>query len=429
MAKLEDIELRSEEVQDILTAMPHWMIRWGNVILFIILVLLFAFSWFIRYPDIVQTDVIITTQVPPEKLVAKTTGRIEYIFVEDKSLVSPEMPLAIIENSAKYQDVDVLKNLLQRIDVANENLEFPLELTSSLQLGSIEVAYANFEKSYLDYSVNVNLQPYLIDKQAQNFEQIQQDSRLQLLLEQKEIANKELAYKKTELERHKRLYDKGVIPAQEWEVKNIEYLQQQKDINNLSSQITTMRSSLNDLNKSKKTTILSESKDQIKLKRDLILSFNQLKKAIADWELTYVIQSSIKGKITFLQIWKENQNITSGEHVFVIIPENNNFIGKVKATALNSGKIKVGQRVNIRLANYPDREFGIVQGEVKSFSLIPDKENNLLIDIDLPNGLRTSYNKELLFQQEMSGTADIITNDLRLIERLLYQFRDLFKRE
>lgn len=429
MAKLDDIELRSEEVQDILTAMPHWMIRWGNVIVLIVLLLLFAFSWLIRYPDIVQTDVIITTQIPPEKLVSKTTGRIEFIFVDDKSLVSPGTPLAIIENSAKYQDIYVLKNLLETVDIVNENIEFPLDLTSSLQLGSIEVAYANFEKSYLEYSVNKNLQPYLIDKQAQSFEQIQQDSRLQLLLEQKEIAHKELVFKKTELDRHKRLFEKGVIPAQEWEAKNIEYLQQQKDINNLSSQITTIRSALNDLTKSKKTTILSESKDKLKFKRDVILSFNQVKKAIADWELNYVIQSSIEGRITFLQIWKENQNITSGENVFVVIPENNNLIGKVRATAVNSGKIAEGQQVNIRLANYPDREFGIVKGQVKSVSLIPDKENNLLIDIDLPNGLKTSYNKELTFQQEMSGKADIVTEDLKLIERLLYQFRDLFKRQ
>jgi hypothetical protein len=28
----------------------------------------------------------------------------------------------------------------------------------------------------------------------------------------------------------------------------------------------------------------------------------------------------------------------------------------------------------------------------------------------------------------MSGTADIVTEDLRLIERLLYQFRDIFRR-
>jgi len=80
------------------------------------------------------------------------------------------------------------------------------------------------------------------------------------------------------------------------------------------------------------------------------------------------------------------------------------------------------------LANYPDREFGIITGNIKAISLTPDKECNLLIDVSLPNGLATSYKKQILFQQEMAGTSDIVTEDLRLIERLLYQFRDIFRR-
>lgn len=128
-------------------------------------------------------------------------------------------------------------------------------------------------------------------------------------------------------------------------------------------------------------------------------------------------------------MWSENQFIQAGETLFSIVPiDSKNFIGKLKAPAQNSGKIKVGQKVNIRLANYPDREFGILEGKVKNISLTPDKEGNLRIDVELPKGLQTSYKKEIEFQQEMIGTADIITEDLRLIERLLYQFRDVFKR-
>ena len=115
--------------------------------------------------------------------------------------------------------------------------------------------------------------------------------------------------------------------------------------------------------------------------------------------------------------------------IYAIIPTYQTiFIGKLKAPALNSGKIKVGQAVNIRLANYPDREFGIIKGIVKTISLTPNKEGNLLIDVALPNGIETSYNKKIVFQQEMSCSADIVTENLRLIERLLYQFRDVFKR-
>ncbi|WP_051590621.1 HlyD family secretion protein [Flavobacterium daejeonense] len=117
------------------------------------------------------------------------------------------------------------------------------------------------------------------------------------------------------------------------------------------------------------------------------------------------------------------------ENVFVIIPDKEKgFIGKIKAPVLNSGKIKTGQKVNVRLSNFPDNEFGMLQGVIKNISLTPDKEGNLLIDVIFPKKLETSYHKIIPFQQEMSGTAEIVTEDLRLIERLLYQFRDVFKR-
>ncbi|AEW86716.1 HlyD family efflux transporter periplasmic adaptor subunit [Flavobacterium columnare] len=98
-----------------------------------------------------------------------------------------------------------------------------------------------------------------------------------------------------------------------------------------------------------------------------------------------------------------------------------------KSPALNSGKIKVAQKVNIRLTNYPDREFGILQGKISNISLVPDKEGNIIIDVILPQGMQTSYQKQIPFQQEMRGSAEIITEDLRLIERILYQFREIFK--
>ena len=120
---------------------------------------------------------------------------------------------------------------------------------------------------------------------------------------------------------------------------------------------------------------------------------------------------------------------TKGQWQTVVIPlTENGYIGKVKAKAQNSGKLQIGQKVNIRIANYPDREYGIIEGKLKTISSTPDKEGNLLLDIELPNGLQTSYNKQINFQQEMTGTADIITDDLRLLQRLLYQFRDVFRR-
>ena len=40
--------------------------------------------------------------------------------------------------------------------------------------------------------------------------------------------------------------------------------------------------------------------------------------------------------------------------------------------------------------------------------------------------METSYNKSIFFKQEMIGSADIITEDLRLIERFFSQFKSVF---
>lgn len=429
MPEYNDIELRSEEVQDILTRVPHWMIRWGNIVVLLVLFSMMLGAYFIQYPDIVTTQVIITTQNPPEKLVARTSGKIAEILVADRTEVQPKTALAIIENTANYLDVMALIKSVDTISTGVSEFYFPFEKFTDLQLGEIQNAFTIFEKDYIAYDLNRDLHPYSVEKTAQSAETNQLQERLLLTQQQYQISQNELQLKKQELERYRTLHEKGVIATQEWESKSLDFLQTEKNVRNISTQLSQMRSSINDLKRNSGNTRINESKDNINLLRNVLLSFTQLKKAINDWELMYVLRSSIKGEVSFMQIWVKNQTINSGDQVFTIVPtDSKNYIAKVKAPSQNSGKIKVNQVVNIRLANYPDREFGIIKGKVKSISLTPDKEGNLLIDVSLPNGIETSYDKKIIFQQEMSGTADIVTEDLRLIERLLYQFRDVFRR-
>lgn len=427
MSEEKEIELRSEDVQEILTRVPHWMIRWGNVVILSIILILFSVSWMLKYPDLISTQITITTAIPPEKLVAKTSGKIQAILVTDRTNVAKNTPLAVIENSANYKDVFLLKSIVDTIDINKS--KFPFEKLASAQLGEIESSYAIFQKESIADDLNSKLQPYKVEGVAQSYEAVQLKERLSLLESQKSINQSELELQKKDLERYEGLYKKGIIATQEIEKQRLVYLQSQKNYKNVLNTISILKSSLNELNRTSKTTQINESKENINLERNVVQAFYQLKKVIKDWELNYVLRSSINGKVTFLQIWTENQNIEVGSTVFAIIPsDKSNFIGKVKAPALNSGKIKIGQDVTIRLANYPDTEFGILKGKVTAISLTPDKDNNLLIDVSLPNGLETSYKKQIAFQQEMTGNADIITEDLRLIERLLYQFRGVFKR-
>ncbi|WP_347050095.1 HlyD family secretion protein [Flavobacterium olei] len=424
----ETFELRSEEVQDILTKVPHWMIRWGTVLIFAIIIMLFFVSWFVKYPDVVNTEIVITTNIPPERIVSKSSGRIEAILVKNKTLVAKNSTLAIIENTANYKDVFLLKSLVDQYDVNNSKKEFPFALLKNTQLGEIESAYAVFQKDYQAQQLNQNLHPFEVESRAQSSEKIQIKERLDILQQQKTLNESELVLQKNEIARFEVLFNKGIISAQEMEVKKLGYLQAQKNYKSLLTSISQLRSSLIDNTKSSQNSQINSTREEVNLGRSMSQSFYQLKKVIRDWELAYALKSSISGVVTFLQVWNENQTINAGDNVFSIIPDaKNGFIGKVKAPALNSGKIKVGQRVNIRLANYPDREFGVLNGKIKNISLVPDKDGNLLLDVALPNGLKTSYNKKIIFQQEMKGRAEIVTEDLRLLERVLYQFKNIFE--
>lgn len=422
----QDIQLRSEEVQEILSFVPGWMIRWGNTLIFILILGLLLISWFIKYPDTIATEIVVTTSIPPEKIYAKSTGQLDVILVSDNENVTKDKILSIIENSANYQDVLNLKKVLDSLTINYKDFYFPLEKLPFLFLGDIEPDYALFERSYTEFKLNKQLKPFSSEALANEMALSEAKRRLNILISQQELNKKELELKKKDLERFELLYKKDIISSQEIDNKKLEYLQAQSSYKTISSSISQLRETINNAQKNLRGTEIRKTQDDSKALKNVIQSYNQLKRSIKNWELKYVLKSSIIGKVSFLSFWNENQTVNQGDLVFTIIPSgNNSFVGKIKAPAQNSGKIKLGQKVNIRLVNYPYTEFGMIEGIIKSISLIPDKDGNYLIDVELPIKLITTYNKEIEFKQEMRGTAEIITEDLRLIERFFYQLRKI----
>lgn len=405
------------------------MIRWGNVLFLALILLLLFISWFVKYPDIILSEATITTQKPPQKEYAKTTGKLEAILVSENEQVRANQPLAIIENTANYSDVFKLKSVIDTIKINNQFFDFPIDSLPILFLGDIESQFALFENSYIQYQLNKELQPFTNETVANRFSIMELNRRLQSLQSQKEINETEMNFQQKDLQRNKTLFEKGVISAQEYENKQLAYAQAERNFKNFESSISQIREGISNARTTSKGTEINRVKEEMILLKNVIQSFNQLNKAIKDWEQQYVLQTNIDGTVSFLNYYSINQTVTSGDLIFTIIPaENSSFVAKLKTPAQNSGKIKIGQRVNIKLENYPDAEFGVINGTIKTVSLIPDKDGFYFIDVKLPKKLITSYNKEIEFKQEMRGSAEIITEDLRLIERFFYQFKEILNR-
>lgn len=425
----DDLKIYSEEVRDVLSDPPKAILKWGNTILFLFVILIGLLSWNIKYPDIILSQATITTVVPPQKILSQITGKLDKIFVEDNQIVANNEPLALFENTANYKDILLFQSLVDTIKIDGSEIIFPIDKLPPLFLGEIDSDFALFENNYLQYALNKDLKPFTNEAIANRFSLSELNTRLDNMKSQKDINQSELAFKKKDLERNQTLYDKGVISAMEFESKQLEYLQAERNFTSMSASTSQLRESISNAKSISRGTQISSTKENITLLKNVIQSFTQVKNSIKDWELKYLLKSDMEGKVSFQEAWTENQTINQGEVIFTIIPSHNsNFIARLKTPARNSGKIKVGQKANIKLDNYPFREFGSLKGEVKTISLVPDKEGLYRIEVSLPSKLTTSYGKEIDFKQEMTGTAEIITEDLRLIQRFLYQFRDIFSR-
>ena len=95
-----DIELRCEEVQEILTRPPHALIRWGITIFFGVLALLFIGGCFFKYPDIVSAEITITTEHPPVWILALGRAMTTKVYRTDRETVKSGDNIAALENPA-----------------------------------------------------------------------------------------------------------------------------------------------------------------------------------------------------------------------------------------------------------------------------------------------------------------------------------------
>lgn len=422
---LDNIELRSESVQDILTQPPHWMIRWGNTVIFIILIMILVMSYIIKYPEFVPAPIIVTSQNPPEKIEARSNSKIEKIFIKDHQKVKKGDIMMVLQSTANYQDVLELKTIVDSIK-SDKLLSFPLSKVSNFKLGELQGDYNSFAKAFQDENLFTRLQPYAPENLAANQSMTEARIRIANLKHQKNLEITKYELTKKNYQRSQELFNQGVIAAMELENEKIKFLQAQQSLENINISLSQLQESITNLNKTKSGTAINTEKDKITYSSQTLQLFENLRKSLKQWEQTYLIVSSTNGMASFQQFFGENQFVKAGDPIISILPDHTErLVGRMSVPAVNSGKIITGEKVLIKLDNYRFQEYGIIEGKVQNISLIPDDKGNYYVDVILPKGLQTSYNKTLKFDKELRGNAEIVTQDLRLIERFFYQIRKL----
>ena len=409
---------------------PNWLLRYGTIVVFILLIVVFIFSIAIQYNDVIKSEILITSEIPPINLISKQEGRIAKTNYRSGSIVQKDDVLAIMENPSKYEDVYFLKSKLQddigEISSLNQLYEnYPDNLVLDI---STYNSYQSFLGAFGRYLLYVNLH----EDQMETENLSSQMSKLKKLFvikkSQLNSNSRNYALANSAYNRKVELFDKGVVSRQELDRSEQELLSAKNEVDQSSQELERLNmDNLNLTNLSLKSRN-RDIRNSSQYYSELQLAKQELKSKIKLWENLYVIKSPILGTVTVFDNNNLYQNVNRGEHLITVIPlENSNPIGRCSVPIRNSGKLKKNQKVIIRLDNYPFTEWGTLSGTIKSISETPKKgkEINYSVYVEIPN-LRTSYGKDIIFKQEMYGTATIVLEKVSLIERILYQFKGVW---
>lgn len=418
--------LYSDPVKEILGILPGKILRWGTTVMFSLFVLFVLFAWLIKYPDTIPAPVEITTLNPPVTLVTKITGNIKYLYVKEKEKVVIGQLLAVMETTASMQEIKLLQAITDSI--RRPGLLISKSLPDFTELGELQEIYGSFLKNLSDlnnYIIN-DFYGYKISSLTDEINGIKEYISRLVVKEKLYSENQKLETKK--FSRDSLLYANKVIPESELEKShqslirlNIEIQQVRLDRSEKSIEIAEKYQLLQDYR-------IKRIEDHEKLVSVLEESFMNLKAQLNIWKNTYLLISPIDGLVSFTRFWKANQSVVKDEPVINVVPlDTGNFLGRINLKMQRSGKVKTGQKVNIKLSGYPYLEYGMVRGVVKSKSLVPSGDA-YIIEIDLPEGLRTLYGIKLDFTQNMQGTAEIITEDIRLLQKIVNPFRYLISK-
>ena len=405
-----DIELRCEEVQEILTRPPHALIRWGITAFFGVLALLFIGGCFFKYPDIVSAEITITTEHPPVWIVARGSGKIQEVYRKDRETIKAGDIIAVLENPA---DSCICLTV------------FP----EKPELGNIQNAYASFIKCLTDYRNFLSIDLYAQKEQAA-CKELQEDQKyIRHLNKQAELDEEQVQIASATHSREKKLFDKGLISKADYEEAQQTYLNRRQGREQLMTSLSSARIQEAQLQQNIVEIRMERNREANTISTSLKSALNDLQVSISDWELGYLFTSPAGGILSYNNIWQKNQNVNAGDKVFSIVASTpGDIIGKIKLPVSGSGKVCPGQRVNISVTGYPYMEFGFLTGEVLSVSLLASEDNMYTVTVSLPQNLCTSYGKQLDFKGELSGTAEVMTDERSVTARLLSPLRYLWEK-
>lgn len=411
----------SEEVNEIITAVPAWILRWGISLVFAILAGIILLSALIDYPDVVKTNLKVNSLNAPKNVLAKQTGKLIALLVEDGQMVKENQSLAYFESTANPENVLQLNKLLKDFQTTIlKNVNQTLVLPTNLNLGELQSSYQSFYQQYLQYQ-STQQNGYYVNKLAFLTRDLNDINALKAqILKQEKVQRLEYANQEQEYKAYQKLFKNKVISRSEFTQQENKFLsakyplqQTETAILNNSSSYSAKEKELMDI----KHTIAEEQ-------AKFVQALNQCITESDNWIMQHVLRAPLAGKLSFAGIVQQNQNITSGQEVFIVNPGNASFFGEIQIPQYNMGKIREGERALVKLRSFPFEQYGMIRGRLSYISEVAYRDSVFIAKVSFDTFENKDPNRKIVLKNGMQAEVEIITEESSLLQRF---FRNITK--
>ena len=422
---ISDAQYRDSAIQDMLGRPPGWLLRSGLTVIALTVAVVLGLAAVIRYPERVEAPFVLQTETVPLAVHAGAGNYVEAILVEDRQPIAVGDTLMVFRSDGNWRTTRQLRAWLEEEDsdeTSATDQNYPsviAPVVSELQ------GIRKGRQSYLQTN-GVTEQVAALERE------VEEAGRLSGSLQrQVDLYDRELGYKRMNVERARTMEEQELISKQEAEAieeQTIGALRQREvlvagDVQN-SLRVNQLRQQILQLE-------LDHRERLAEFDRQWMLQRQALVATLDRFELDQFVIAREVGTIDWLPEVREGALVSSSVPLGFIIPKQGGSrkVARLQLPTDGEGRVALGDEVLLALDAYPSREFGQLTGEVLTIDpvaqLDAEQQYGRLATVLLPDSLVSSYGRPLSFQYNLTGTARIITEERTLLERLLDQFFNL----
>ena len=419
----QNINIRSQEIQEILGKFPGWLMRFGSLILLLLVVAAIIASAFVSFPMSEEATVSIRTMKSELELFPKQDGQLEQFLVAQDELVKKGQTVAILQSDALSDDIFLLASKLDSLESAPQLKEI-IDFPNNLSLGSLQSFYNQFTKALRSSTQVQTIAPSgdgklqgKLSELNKKYTSLQGKSKActALLndLNQKYFVDLDL-------------YKKGEISKDEVDKSMDVFNKKKVECEALIAEINEMKSVISDLKNKIAVQSPVKTSSPPPVEKSYDLELQELQLAIINWQNEFLVLAPTEGYFQLKTSDEVRDSVKTNEALCAISQLSTQYELYANLSPSILQNVKLKQEVQITLDGYNTDEYDAILGVV---SEIPQdcKEPSCKVVLSLPNGLTDLNGKSFPVEENYTGKVSIVSNKETLLVKAINGMRSLIQ--